>query len=292
VIDTYPLPVRALRLKRVLHNSGTRSRGFTLIELLIVIAIIILLVAVFLPTLGMMRELLIKLQCKTNLKKVHNCIMGYASRYGGRLPGFGVDGIYEANEPSPGGTPKGRHLMIETLKDLGAESSYFCCPAHPRYKELQDSAYYRWDDGAYSGSGWSKGYATPGYAFFQYVANFTRHPTGGNIIPNRWATWSRFMDGRFLPERNDSSGNPPLAADAMAIWNNGRPRGFFHDLHRKPSSGSEYDEYCIEPGGGGHTLFLAGDVLWYDWGELEAMGPSYERNNDRYYYFGMKPSSD
>jgi len=268
-------------------------RGFTLIELLIVIGIIALLVAVFLPTLGMMKELLIKMECKTNLKKVHNYLMGYASRYGGQLPGFGVTSIYEAQHTHPGGTPKGRHLMIETLKDLGAKSTYFSCPAHPGYKELEDTAFGRWDDGAYRSSGadgWIKYYDTPGYAFFQYIANFTRHPRGGNIIPNRWATWSRFMNGRFLPERNDSSGNPPLAADMMMI--DSAYNGFYHYIHREGLSGSEYDQKCIQPGGGGHTLFLAGDVIWYDWGELASQGAGYEANNDHYYYFGMEPRSD
>ena len=266
-------------------------RGFTLIELLIVITIIILLAAVLLPTLGMMKELLVRLECKTNLKKVHNYLMAYASRWDGKLPGFGMSSIYESEQGFPGGTPKGRHLMMETLRDLGAKSTYFCCPAYPGYRELEDTAFGRWDDGAYrlagSYGGWSKYYSTPGYVFFQYVEDHGRHPTGGTVMPNRWATWSRFMNGRFLPTRSDSQGNPPLAADVTMV--DTAYHGFYHDIHREGLSGSESDERCIQPGGGGHTLFLAGDVIWYDWGELEAQGAGYEQQDNRYQYFGMEP---
>jgi len=263
-------------------------RGFTLIELLIVITIIILLAAVLLPTLGMMKEALVRLECKTNLKKVHNYLLAYASRWGGQLPGSVLMSHFTESEYNfPGGTPEGRHLMMETLKDLGAKSTYFCCPAHPLYKELEDTAFGRWDDGAYRLSDWMKYYSTPGYAFFPYVRNFGRHPRNGTMRANQWPAWARFTNGRCLPTRSDSQGNPPLAADVTMV--DTAYHGFYHDIHRQGLSGSESDEKCVEPGGGGHTLFLAGDVIWYDWGELEAQGAGYEANNDHYYYFGMEP---
>ena len=271
------------------------ARAFTLIELLISIAIIAILAAMLLPTLGMFWEAVRRMRCKTNLKKVSNYLLGYASKYDGWLPGFGMESIYEAEEGLPGGTPKGRHLMMETLRELGARLEYFCCPFNPLHDEIDNGVgYYGWEAGKYnrSGSGgWAKGYPTPGYAFFQYVKNHGRHPSGGTVMPNKWATWSRFLNGRFLPERNDSPANPPVSADKLMI-NAGMGYGFWHNKHREPISGDEYDERCYEPGGGGHTLFLAGDVIWYDWGELMAIGPMYEGNNDLYYYFGMEKPSD
>ena len=266
-----------------------RTRGFTLIELLLVIGIIGLLVALFLPTISMVQQRLIKLECKTNLKKCHGIMMAYAGKYRGLLPPFGTESIYEAQHTHPGGTPAGRHLMIETLVELGARPEYFSCPAHGRYRELSESAYYNWEIPHWSAGGsdnWIKSYSTPGYVFFQHSDNFTRHPRGGNIIPNHWATWSRFLTGRFLPRTNNDPGNPPLGADVLRI--DSVYRGFWHDPLRESLGGSEYDENCILPGGGGHTLFLAGDVVWFDWGELEAQGAGYEANDDKYYYFAME----
>ena len=262
-------------------------RAFSLVELLVVITIIGLLIGMLLPTISMVQEALTRLHCKTNLKKVHGILMAYAGRFEGRLPPFGTTSIVEAVEGVPGGTPAGRHLMIETLLELGATPEYFCCPAHPRFAGLDDSAYYRWEPAAYQSNYASKWFSVPGYVFLPHTENFRRHPTGGNVTPNHWATWSRFIGGRFLPQCNDDVGNPPVAADITMIDDRGY-WGFWHFPTREALSESIWEERCYIPGGGGHTLFLAGDVVWFDWGELEEQGAAYEANNDHFYYFGLE----
>ena len=259
-------------------------RGFTLIELLIVMAIIVLLVAVFLPTLGMVTDALVRLECKTNLKKIHNYLLAYASRFESQLPGFGYENITESVEGSIGGTPAGRHLMVEMLMSLGAQPEYFCCPANPLHDELASVPFDSWAPGAYRKDYASKWYNAPGYAFFTYTANFRPHPSTGDPIPNRWDALSRFSNGRFMAQFNDDTGNPPIVADVLKVYN--AYGGFWHDRRREPVSGDEFDTWCVAPGGGGHTLFLGGDVIWYDWGELEAQGTGYQ-SSTAYYYLGM-----
>jgi prepilin-type N-terminal cleavage/methylation domain-containing protein len=276
-----------------------RERGFTLIELLIVVAIIGLLIVLLLPTIGMVQRTLELTECKTNLRNAHEVIMTYASTYKGLLPAFGMSTISEAQHTSPGGTPADHHLMMEALRDAGGKPNLFACPAHPDYEATQgDDPFFSWQlrrpngDPAWRASGadsWIKYYSTPGYAWFMYQANHTRHPSGGGVIPSHWASWSRFLNGQFMPSRNDTPGNPPIGGDAIHVSN--AYRGFWH-YQRRQGIKSDTDEAVLEPGGGGHTLFLAGDVIWADWGELEAQGPAYEANDDDYYYVMLEKPGD
>jgi hypothetical protein len=78
----------------------------------------------------------------------------------------------------------------------------------------------------------------------------------------------------------------------MYAESNGTVNGCWHDPNRESLSGDEYDEHCLDFGGGGHTLFLYGEVIWMDVGELLGAGPSYEANNDYFYYFAMEKPDD
>jgi prepilin-type N-terminal cleavage/methylation domain-containing protein len=265
-----------------------RNRGFTLVELLVVIAIIAVLAAFLLSSLGTLRKVMIKLECATNLSKVSKIFAAYAKEFDGLLPCFGSTTIYEKNG-GVGGTPPTNHLMIETLTRLGATPEVFSCPAHALRSEIDGgNDKYNWKIGSWwvgGSAGWQKYYKTPGYIWFAHSENFTRHPRSPfGVIPSHWSTWTRFYNGAFLPERNDSVGNPPIAADYIQIYKGGL-YGFWHDMRRETVSGQEDDERVLDYGGGGHTLFLNGDVTWASWGELEALGYAYEAQDDRYTYF-------
>jgi prepilin-type N-terminal cleavage/methylation domain-containing protein len=273
--------------------SGKSRLGFTLIELLIVVTIIGVLLSLLIPTISQLSQTLTRFRCKTNLKKVHQVVTSYASRYKGLLPATGAENITET-AIGYGATPPDHHLMAEELKDCGARAEYFCCPAHPEFENTKEGAtgYYRWENKAWKKATWSnaKWYDTPGYTWLTYSENFARHSTGNTVTPNRWATWSRFSNGQYLPMRNDQPGNPPIIFDTIKFDQKSNTyQGCWHDPHREPLSGSETDTKVAEFGGGGHTLFLAGDVIWYDVGELEA---AYEQQDDIYCYFGMKPPDD
>jgi len=63
-----------------------RRRGFTLIELLVVVAIIALLIAILLPSLGKAREMANRTVCGTNLKGQGSSFALYAAQYNNKLP--------------------------------------------------------------------------------------------------------------------------------------------------------------------------------------------------------------
>lgn len=74
--------------------SLLKSRAFTLIEMLVVVAIIVLLLSVLLPSLGRSRDTATRIQCASNLKAHGGAASHYANDHASRLP------VYD---PHPGG---------------------------------------------------------------------------------------------------------------------------------------------------------------------------------------------
>ena len=63
--------------------------AFTLVELLVVVAIVSLLIAILLPSLGRAREQARRVQCASNLRQVALATVMYANNNGGVMPGVG-----------------------------------------------------------------------------------------------------------------------------------------------------------------------------------------------------------
>ena len=108
----------------------SRRRGFTLIELLVVVAIIALLIAILLPSLGRAREMARRTTCATNLKGQGGSFAVYAAQYNDRLPVFTGDNSQWLHDEdiSVGDT----FLSSALSNSLSATSirRWFYCPAN------------------------------------------------------------------------------------------------------------------------------------------------------------------
>ena len=73
-------------LRRIKRTSDTVTQGFTLVELLTVIAIMLLMVAIAVPSLRRMHMEAHRAKCAANMRQIGIAVTQYATEHGGRLP--------------------------------------------------------------------------------------------------------------------------------------------------------------------------------------------------------------
>jgi prepilin-type N-terminal cleavage/methylation domain-containing protein len=101
-----------------------RYKAFTLIELLVVVAIISLLCAILIPTLGKARESARRAVCKSNLRSIGQAIRAYMDENNGFYPPMAH--FRELDN----GSLRPRKMMCEILSPfVGKETKVFRCPS-------------------------------------------------------------------------------------------------------------------------------------------------------------------
>lgn len=212
-------------------------RGFTLIELLVVVAIIAILAALLLPSLGRAREMGKRAACLGNLRSLNLATRMYLDDNNNFMyPAILNYGMYTSFLSSPGGI--GYLYSGNYIKD----PKVFFCPSSV------DTVPANWDAGGFTSEGFRKYFANPsagnsGITGSHYTYNHLWLGGGGGVYLNNY-----FCEGvTNTPYRVCYSGNENLPLLADACINLSTTQRFINHARR-----------------GLNVAFLDGSVRWVD----------------------------
>jgi len=171
-----------------------KRRGFTLIELLVVVAIIALLIAILLPSLGKAKELSNRSVCAANVRGIMQSMVVYSADNSESYPYLGPAAI---NAKAPTGNTAG-NLMNDMFYLVGSGSvapKQFVCKSDNYAQPSNSPASSTANVWGYNPTYWNNG----GTADFSYSYSFAFQYVNGNILANYW--------------RNSMDAGCPIAGD-------------------------------------------------------------------------------
>jgi len=177
-----------------------RKRGFTLIELLVVVAIIALLMAILLPSLGRARSSAKTTACLANMKGIGTAMMVYTVEYQNRYPASVLWGgqSFDTTIRTCLGAPS---IDTVTSDNFGAGMHMFQCPEDTTTRSPGTfKRSYAMNDRLWDGG---PGYNTRGYIPAASIAD-----TGGTILLSEW----------FIPYSNIGASGYALATNPIWGW--------------------------------------------------------------------------
>ena len=130
-------------------HTHRKQRGFTLIELVVVAAIVLVAIAMLLPSMGRAREAARRAACASNLRQVHVGFAEYALDFRGRVPIGYRRNTRQCNSMIYSGTSK-RLVLFGALYRAGLmnEPQVFYCPSEQSEKLTFNTAANPWPPGS------------------------------------------------------------------------------------------------------------------------------------------------
>jgi len=265
-----------------------RMRGFSLVELLVVVAIIIVLVSMLLPSYSILDMFIRNRGCEGRLKDIHSVFMAYANLNNGWYP-YDLDGYYGQSFRAPAAT-KDPWTTLTNVKELlhcGGKAEIFYCTFDPCSDALKDS----WP----SSTWWTpilqkssyigdKYYVYVGYTMLIYRGWMypAPHPTSSMLGDPRSATG----DVRYTIGNVNGDGDIPIVADRLHFRNMDYCFGWYHGGGVSSGQGKYdglFNSSC-------NTLFNGGFVVHKEPKELDPNKPAFRYgNSDDRWWFALSP---
>jgi prepilin-type processing-associated H-X9-DG protein/prepilin-type N-terminal cleavage/methylation domain-containing protein len=238
-------------------GNKARITGFTLIELLVVISVIVLIMAILMPSLNRAREQARTINCRSNLKNIGLAFMEYAIQNDEQLPPLG-----DTDPLTGGGSDPRRYVgkhWYERLAETGlvpdgsvksGEPPVFAnytegiwrCPTVKRTQIYAESWRATWG-GGYGVNQWLMNYenrrGSPKLSRIRNAASAflvgdCGRPMGDGTF--NYSTWCKLYP--FMPFDLRKTGNPN---EQPACRHNGRGNVAFVDGHTGDATFNEFD---------------------------------------------------
>lgn len=222
-----------------IQTHGVRSGsdgGFSLMELLVVIAVITLLIAITLPSLGRAREQARRTECSTRLRNFAEYSLAMSVDRLDQLPDFHNDSgewsgnLYVSKPNVHTFDIKARDFIVQ---DLGVERDFFYCPSNNGHLWNRDDFWthgggtsvfgYIYLAAAPIGHGqWTITKAGNGKPFADKVQDTPRHQVmwsdlNREIAPHSWGRFDVARGSNHF-ERGDPAGTNNAFLDGHVVW--------------------------------------------------------------------------